>query len=82
MFGSRLSSPEGFVANCYSGRENFSDEASDMRCYICGESWHPVSACSLYSMIFSCPLCRLEPHPITECVVYERFMQNYYNQGN
>ena len=48
---------------------------SDMKCYICGGSWHPVSACSLYPQVFSCPLCRLSPHPITECGLYERFMQ-------
>ena len=74
MFGSRLSSPEGFVANCCSGRDDFADEASDRKCYICGESGHPVSACSLCP-IFSCPLGRLSPHPITECSVYDRFMQ-------
>ena len=48
---------------------------SEMKCYICGGSWHPVSACSLYPQVFTCPLCRLTPHPITECRLYERFMQ-------
>ena len=47
----------------------------DLRCYICAVAWHPVSACSLYPTIFSCPLCRQEPHPVTQCHLYEEWKQ-------
>ena len=45
-------------------------EGSGLRCYICAGAWHPVSACSLYPMVFSCPLCRVEPHAVTECPLF------------
>ena len=48
-------------------------EANALRCYICAGAWHPVSACTLYPMVFSCPLCRVEPHAVTECPLYEEW---------
>ena len=62
-------------------RETLGAGRNDMKCYICGGSWHPVSACSLYPQVFTCPLCRLTPHPITECRLYDRFMQIRGSRG-
>ena len=47
----------------------------DMKCLLCAGSWHPVSACILYSSIFSCPLCQEEPHSIRECGLYQEWAQ-------
>ena len=69
------------VAQVTTRGETMGITRSDMKCYICGGSWHPVSACSLYPQVFTCPLCRLTPHPITECRLYERFMQIRGSRG-
>ena len=46
-----------------------------LKCYICAGSWHAVSACPLYPLVFSCPWCRSEPHPVTECSLYNDWVQ-------
>ena len=56
----------------------------DLRCYICAGTWHPVSSCPLYQMIFTCPLCRTEPHAVNLCPLYEewqRFRAGYEGMG-
>ena len=54
-----------------------------MRCYICAGPWHPVSACALYPLVFSCPLCRGEPHAITECDLYKDWISfQQFSRGN
>ena len=54
---------------------------SNLRCYICAGPWHPVSACQLYPMVFSCPICRSEPHAVTECPQYNEWIQFRKNVG-
>lgn len=53
---------------------------NEMRCYICGGSWHPVSACELYNLLFKCVLCREQPHPITECHLLKKLEEATQNQ--
>ena len=54
---------------------NVPSSASSIKCYICAASWHPVSACPLYPVVFSCPLCREDPHPITSCRLYSEWVR-------
>ena len=54
---------------------NIQTSAADIKCYICAASWHPVSACPLYPVVFSCPLCRADPHPITSCQLYNDWLR-------
>ena len=53
---------------------------NEMKCYLCGGSWHPVSACPLYPMVFTCPLCRVTTHAVTDCALYPKLMK-IRNQG-
>ena len=48
---------------------------SETRCYLCGTSWHPVSTCPLYPVVFTCPLCRQAPHPVNECRLYPQLVR-------
>ncbi|CAL4197557.1 unnamed protein product [Meganyctiphanes norvegica] len=47
-------------------------EPHALRCYICGGSWHPVSTCELYNVLFKCVLCKAYPHPVNECPLFEK----------
>ena len=49
--------------------------SADMRCYLCGGSWHPVSACPLYPMVFKCTLCKASCHALTDCPLYPSIRQ-------
>ena len=55
---------------------------SGLKCYICAGSWHAVSACPLYPLVFSCPWCRSEPHPVTDCALYNDWLQFKRERGN
>ena len=56
--------------------ENKKSDSQNMKCYLCAGSWHPISACPLYHIVFSCPLCRQEAHPITDCHFYKSWKRS------
>ena len=60
------------------GRESWENRSSslysksELSCYICGDSWHPVSTCELNNILFKCVLCKSYQHTLVECPLLER----------